>query len=634
MEYFKPIILALLICVVSGVAVIPEMVELVIGQPFHYAFQINSNVLDIQDASGEELPAWLIWKKNEQILEGIPQPADVGKIFLRITSDQTNDVMEISVKEEIINPCGAERNTLWMEIAFDTSLSSLNITDQLHLVNVVAKFFNINSSLLRVYSNKYKGEVRRSEVVESGMQHKPNSDSMTILWKVSCEEIDEDAIDVLERMLMFDESDALAISRQKLFGWELRKGTLLSRKQRNHISGTDVLSQLSGFATNEPYVNFEATTSKTTTRSSRSTKKDDRPPVRLHSLQAFTCRRGMMCEYIIPRETFIDAEDGDTRSLALSVYPIVADNNWLTLDRKNKLVLHGISLNIGDFEFRLEARDSANQMTSAPFRATVIPEPPTNHLFILDVDHSFERLAKDPDILYAFAEKLANSLGDRFPKNLVIRKIEAVDSVRRQSRVIFSNASLSYKYCQKKSIDAIKHVMLTRRRDRIRAEFVRAMDSRFHVRNVKLELLGSCIDESSASRLPANVSLSTTTDTSDHDVSSVQLWLPVALIAFFKFFLATLALICCLIKRKKAKTVQSEYISKGLPVVFPEEIPQEDEASTVSTPMLVKEERPPLIISQHENPLYKPPPPLSTASSPRPRNAFTNQRQPPPYVPP
>lgn len=62
-------------------------------------------------------------------------------------------------------------------------------------------------------------------------------------------------------------------------------------------------------------------------------------------------------------------------------------------------------------------------MTSAPFRVTVVPEPPTNHLFILDVDHSSERLTKDPDILCAFAEKLANSLGDRFPKNLVIRLV-------------------------------------------------------------------------------------------------------------------------------------------------------------------------------------------------------------------
>lgn len=81
-------------------------------------------------------------------------------------------------------------------------------------------------------------------------------------------------------------------------------------------------------------------------------------------------------------------------------------------------------------------------------------------------------------------------------------------------------------------------------------------------------------------------------------------------------------------------SVQSEFVSKGLPVVFPEEIPQEDETANASTPMLVKEERPPLVFSQHENPLYKPPPALSTASSPRPRNTPTNQRLPPPYVPP
>ncbi|VDO40693.1 unnamed protein product, partial [Onchocerca flexuosa] len=290
MEYLRPIILPLLICITNTIALIPEIVELVIGQPFHYAFQINSNVLDVQDASGEELPTWLIWKKDERILEGVSQPTDAGKTFLRITNDQINDVMEISVKEEITNPCGAERTTLWMEIAFDTSLSNLSIVDQLHLVNVVSKFFNISSSSLRVYSNKYKEEIRRAEVVESGMQHKPNNDSVTIMWKVSCEEIDENAIDVLEKMLTFDESDALAISRQKLFGWELRKGTLLPRKQRNHFAGTDVMSQFSGFITNEPYVNFEVTTSKTTTRFTRSTKKDDRPPVRLHSLQAFTCR--------------------------------------------------------------------------------------------------------------------------------------------------------------------------------------------------------------------------------------------------------------------------------------------------------------------------------------------------------
>lgn len=155
------------------------------------------------------------------------------------------------------------------------------------------------------------------------------------------------------------------------------------------------MSQLSDFATNEPYINFEPAAPKTTMRSSRSTNREDKPPVRLHSLQAFTCRRyifcnvfccisaehqiifiyffsmfyfrGMMCEYTIPRETFIDSEDGDTNSLTLSVHPIVADNNWLTLDKRNKQVLHGISLTTGEFEFWLEARDSANQASSMFF---------------------------------------------------------------------------------------------------------------------------------------------------------------------------------------------------------------------------------------------------------------------------
>ncbi|VDK22344.1 unnamed protein product [Anisakis simplex] len=119
------------------------------------------------------------------------------------------------------------------------------------------------------------------------------------------------------------------------------------------------------------------------------------------------------------------------------------------------------------------------------------------------------------------------------------------------------------------------------------------------------------------------------------------LWIPIVLGAVFLLLLIVLILVCCLSKRKHQKAVPSEYVSKGMPVVFPEEIPQEDEAVTVATPMLVREERPPLIIPTtsphphfHDNHLYKPPPPLSSTSSPRPRSSATNQRLPPPYVPP
>ncbi|VDM45009.1 unnamed protein product [Toxocara canis] len=207
------------------------------------------------------------------------------------------------------------------------------------------------------------------------------------------------------------------------------------------------------------------------------------------------------------------------------------------------------------------------EMTSAAFRVSVEETAPSNHMFIFEIQKSYEQLTKDPGTILAFTTKLAQALGDRFPKNVIIRNVEAKNNER--SFISWSNASLSHKICQKKAIETLKYLMLTRRRDRIRNEFVRAMDSRFHIRNIRLDL-----------------------------------------------------------------RVQSEYVSKGLPVVFPEEIPQEDDSATVATPMLVKEERPPLIITQHENHLYKPPPPLSSTSSPRPRSSAANQRLPPPYVPP
>ncbi|KHN79184.1 Dystroglycan [Toxocara canis] len=499
------------------------------------------------------------------LLEGIPQFASIGATYVRVTEENGTDAaLEIRVSEEVINPCGDEQKTLWMELVFDVPLNDLTIPQQILTVNTIAKYVNVNSSLMRIYTNQYKDEIRRSEVVESQTEDEPNPEDVTLLWKVACGDLDDDATEILEKVLnLLDDDTKLP---HKPIGWRLTKGSILSRKQRHEGASGGVLSQFSAFATNEPDLEIEASTSSTPTTTTRltrstkrvsmarSTKRTDNPPVRLNSLPTFRCKRGAICEMAIPEKTFMDAEDGDTRSLTLSVYPIVATKNWLTVDR-NRQVLRGVPLNQGDFEFRLEARDSANQMTSAAFRVSVEETVPSNHMFIFEIQKSYEQLTKDPGTILAFTTKLAQALGDRFPKNVIIRNVEAKNSER--SFISWSNASLSHKICQKKAIETLKYLMLTRRRDRIRNEFVRAMDS-----------------------------------------------------------------------------LQSEYVSKGLPVVFPEEIPQEDDSATVATPMLVKEERPPLIITQHENHLYKPPPPLSSTSSPRPRSSAANQRLPPPYVPP
>lgn len=170
------------------------------------------------------------------------------------------------------------------------------------------------------------------------------------------------------------------------------------------------------------------------------------------------------------------------------------------------------------------------------------------------------------------------------------RNIEAAESGGVRSLVSFSNSTLLHKFCQRKAIDAIKHMMLTKKRDRIRADFVRSMDSRFRVRNAKLELLGmffcsesgsiiwkvskrhsdsfhnslvtlgvsaadlgSCAEESSTSLLPTGILFTTPVPPGHDTYSSTDLWLPVAIAAFLLFFLVVLVVTCCLVKRTKTK---------------------------------------------------------------------------------
>lgn len=52
------------------------------------------------------------------------------------------------------------------------------------------------------------------------------------------------------------------------------------------------------------------------------------------------------------------------------------------------------------------------------------------------------------------------------------------------------NSSLPYEICHRKAIDSIRYIMLTRKRDRVRNDFIRAMSLRFHIRDVQFELFG------------------------------------------------------------------------------------------------------------------------------------------------
>lgn len=68
-----------------------------------------------------------------------------------------------------------------------------------------------------------------------------------------------------------------------------------------------------------------------------------------------------MCTLNIPENTFLDAEDGSTSNLRLTVYPIDEHNNFL-IAVPYSAQIEGVGLSIGIFKFRIEARDRKNQV--------------------------------------------------------------------------------------------------------------------------------------------------------------------------------------------------------------------------------------------------------------------------------
>ncbi|KJH42839.1 hypothetical protein DICVIV_11170 [Dictyocaulus viviparus] len=302
---------------------------------------------------------------------------------------------------------------------------------------------------------------------------------------------------------------------------------------------------------------------------------------------------------VIPESTFKDVEDGDTFKLKLSVQSIDKKDSWMFYEHKR---IKGVPIEEGDYEFRLEARDKAGQMASAPFKVSVDPSFLFNHLVTLELDTSISRFLK-PMSLTAFVHQLAYAFRSK-PDTITIRNITGNAT---KTIVTWTNNTVPHKICAHRALDSIRRTMLTRQRAQTKIEFVKLVGSQFHIRKASLELTGNCVEKE-----PEPVSTAPSVEAADLDSFP---WLIFFGVLFLLVLFSVLIFaVCNAIRKSKKKEKPSDYMSKGMPVVFPEEVAEDFEMSHAATPMLTKEERPPLKVSQHENPLYKPPPPLATAS--------------------
>ncbi|GMR48562.1 hypothetical protein PMAYCL1PPCAC_18757 [Pristionchus mayeri] len=575
------------------------MIEVAIGEPHEIPVPINVNITGPIE---EPLPSWMV--KDYDMLKMIAPP-DALPSYLVVMGQVT---MEIKVKENEPTGCASDE---WADLLVDGAP-----LEHWDTIKELEKNVDISMSNIRVVPRSYANVYRQTnEVNDKG------TEQTVIIVKMDCGQSVNPIIEMMYEL--FPESDHQI---------SMSHGSILSRSVRNEDANS-ILSSFGEGSTDEPereelHLKNETTTiaSTTTTRQTRSTS------VAIVPIKAIRCKQGSYCLGELEDKTFL-GPDGGVHSFNLTIEHLNGAGGvdpWVMREGKRRSI-GVIPLVAGEHTFRLSGTDKGTRKLTAPFSIFVDHDEPKNHQFKMTM-HS---LPHEPEMLHTTLVKLANVLR----RNVDEIKVANVTRLDGSAAIVtYWNTSLPTTSCPVKEVSQFLRGL--HRGDEVAHEFAKAFANKptIHPARIEVEWMGKCEaaaaeEVKTAGGVGGSKGEEPLAEETEGSLSTL-----ITVVCLLALLFALLILIVCCVACKKSKTHKTgvnEYMSKGTPVVFPDEVEDEHEDVPATAPMLVKEERPPLRVSEHSNPLYKPPPPLaSTAASPRPSAAPSAHKLPPPYVPP
>ncbi|GMT24718.1 hypothetical protein PFISCL1PPCAC_16015 [Pristionchus fissidentatus] len=587
--------------------------EVFIGEPREISIPVNAKVSGPIDMP---LPSWIVREGDKLRLIA---PPDADKSNIVVVGDMT---MEVVVRENV--PTGCISGDEWADAVVEGApMEHWDI-----VAKMVDNIGDVSMDDVRIlpyeYALAYRKVTERDPEVSKG-------DTM-IAVKSKC---GLSVAPVIEEMV-----------GAELYHVSIAKGSIPSRSSRNEDTNS-ILSSLSESSTDEPVgeelmMKKETTTlpSTTTTRVSRST------PVALVSIKSIECKQGAYCEGELEGKTFLGG-DGGIHTFDLAIDSI-SDNGgavrpWV-IKKGEKRAIGVIPLAAGQHTYRLMGEDKQGKKVSAPFSIVVTEEAAKNHQFKMTM-HS---LPQEPEFLKKTITKLAGFLRRNADE---IRAVDVTRPTPTTAVISYWNSSLPTTSCPTKEVAQWLRVLHHKHGEELNNDFVKAFDNKpvIHPKRLEVQWLGACEEVAAAAAAGSGVATGgaaagaagrkkegeePTAQETEGSLSTL-----VIVVCLLALLLAVLIIVVCCVGCKRQKTHKgspNDYMSKGTPVVFPDEVDDEHADIPASAPMLVKEERPPLRVSEHSNPLYKPPPPLTAhhASSPRPTPTPSSHKLPPPYVPP
>ncbi|XP_055679081.1 uncharacterized protein LOC129787489 isoform X2 [Lutzomyia longipalpis] len=378
-------------------------------------------------------------------------------------------------------------------------------------------------------------------------------------------------------------------------------------------------------------------------------------PVPRNQVDRVNATVGQLLIFQVPQDTFYDPEDGTNLRLSLlSLEGSKLDaKHWLQFDSKNQ-EFYGIPkpADVGQREYLLVAEDREG-LTATDALVVVVNHAPKRDysaLFEMTLGISNENF-NNSATQRRFIERVAQAFGDVSTANIQVRSIRALHHSG-HTLVSFYNTTIyrQHHICPHDEIEVLRNVLMypdASVRDRVRE----TIGTEFNLLSVNLIPAGTCQGTDTMIHDPfVPIKTEDKPAPTFKDDYLLTFVLP-AVIILAMLLLASI--IACVLHRRRLtgkmelgdEEERRSFRSKGIPVIFQDELDEKPEIGNKS-PVILKDEKPPLLPPSYNstNPdgdnedvdEYVPPPAViiggreSRGKSP----VTPSYRKPPPYVSP
>ncbi|XP_012153966.2 uncharacterized protein LOC100881230 isoform X1 [Megachile rotundata] len=393
--------------------------------------------------------------------------------------------------------------------------------------------------------------------------------------------------------------------------------------------------------------------------------KSNFPPLPRNQVDLVNATVGMLLVFKVPEDTFYDAEDGSARNMQMNLLTIerkpIPPHEWLQFDSKNQ-EFYGVPMrsDVGRKEYQLVVTDKEGASATDGLVVVVHPAPLMHHTveFSMTLDIPYESFAHSALQKRNFIEKLRDLYKDRDTNAISLHSISNGSTV-----VTWHNRTLPTSYCAREEVNRLQSVLVKsdNARRSVTDEVLEAMGSKFPVKQIMVIPMGICLSELPGVHSPDSY-VPPVDDTTPvgtfHDDYLITFVLPAIIIAVMLILAGIIA--CVLYRRRRSGKMsvseqddeRQSFRSKGIPVIFQDELDEKPDPGNKS-PVILKEEKPPLpppeyqktedgadvpmLPKENSEEPYQPPPPFATnrdtnrQNRPKPTPTY---RKPPPYVPP